>query len=129
MITLLAPFEQLTRDISSAEASAADVIPAVVALTQLLGRPGDTVRGVQTVKSTLLEVVRDRFNRVQCEALYSVATMLDAWYKDQYFDVDKKSAHDLLLKVLDEMGGNGGSPREEEDPRRPKQNRIAAGHV
>lgn len=78
MITLLAPFEQLTRDISSAEASAADVIPAVVALTQLLGRPGDTVRGVQTVKSTLLEVVRDRFNRVQCEALYSVATMLDA---------------------------------------------------
>lgn len=78
IVTLLAPFEQLTRDISSAEASAADVIPAVVALTQLLGRPGDTVRGVQTVKSTLLEVVRDRFNRVQCEALYSVATMLDA---------------------------------------------------
>ncbi|KAJ8332474.1 hypothetical protein SKAU_G00426470 [Synaphobranchus kaupii] len=108
MIALLAPFEQLTRDISCAEASAADVIPAVVALTRLLGRRSDSDSGVQTAKSTLLEAVSDRFNGVQSEALYSVATMLDARYKDRYFDTDKKEgARNLLLKVVNEMVGGG----------------------
>lgn len=77
MITLLAPFEQLTREINSAEASATGVIPTVVALTRLLSRPSDTDRGVQTAKRTLLEALSKRFNGVQREALYSVATMLD----------------------------------------------------
>ncbi|KAJ8353116.1 hypothetical protein SKAU_G00206830 [Synaphobranchus kaupii] len=67
MIALLAPFEQLTRDISCAEASAADVIPAVVALTRLLGRRSDSDSGVQTAKSTLLEAVSDRFNAWRCQ--------------------------------------------------------------
>ena len=116
MITLLAPFEQLTREISSAEASAAGVIPAVVALTQLLSRPSDTDRGVQTAKRTLLEAISKRFNGVQREALFSVATMLDARYKDRYFDLEEKSSvRDLLLKVLNEMdssgdGGTGNPP-------------------
>lgn len=110
MITLLAPFEQLTREISSAEASTADVIPAVVALTRLLSRPTDTDRGVQTAKATLLKAVNDRFHGAQCEPLFSIATMLDARYKDRYFDADKKrSAPDLLLTVLDEMNDGTGS--------------------
>ncbi|KAL1278883.1 hypothetical protein QQF64_025556 [Cirrhinus molitorella] len=107
MITLLAPFEQLTREISSAEASAADVIPAVVALTRLLGKSSDADRGVRTAKEILLKAVSDRFSGVQCEPLYLVATMLDARYKDRYFDDDKKMrARDLLLKVVDEMMGS-----------------------
>lgn len=119
MITLLAPFEQLTRDISSAEASAADVIPAVVALTRLLGRPSDTDRGVQTTKTTLLEAVNHRFNGVHCKALYSVATMLDARYKDRYFDEEKKrSARDLLLKVLDDMSGSADASTEDPPEKR-----------
>ncbi|XP_042610882.1 zinc finger BED domain-containing protein 4-like [Cyprinus carpio] len=119
MITLLAPFEQLTRDISSAEASAADVIPAVVALTRLLGRPSDTDRGVQTTKTTLLEAVNHRFNGVHCEALYSVATMLDARYKDRYFDEEKKrSARNLLLKVLDDMSGSADASTEDPPEKR-----------
>ncbi|XP_067252965.1 zinc finger BED domain-containing protein 4-like [Chanodichthys erythropterus] len=119
MITLLAPFEQLTRDISSAEASAADVIPAVVALTRLLGRPNDMDRGVQTTKTTLLEAVNHRFNGMHCEALYSVATMLDARYKDRYFDEEKKrSARDLLLKVLDDMSGSADASTEDPPEKR-----------
>ncbi|CAM4293618.1 unnamed protein product, partial [Leuciscus chuanchicus] len=107
------------QDISSAEASAADVIPAVVALTRLLGRPSDTDRGVQTTKTTLLEAVNRRFNGVHCEALYSVATMLDARYKGRYFDEEKKrSARDLLLKVLDDMSGSADASTEDPPEKR-----------
>ncbi len=105
IITLLTPLKQLTREISSAQASSADVIPAMMALTRLLDRRSDSDRGVQTAKSTLLEAVSDRFNGVQSEALYSVATMLDARYKDQYFDSDKKEGARSFVNGT--MGSDG----------------------
>ena len=46
MITLLEPFEQLTRDISAAEATAADVIPGVVSLTRLLADKKEEARNM-----------------------------------------------------------------------------------
>lgn len=91
--TYLEPFEQLTKDISSAEATAADVIPAVMSLTRLLAKVNETDRGVQTAKHTLLEAVCNRFNGVQGEPLYAIATMVDARYEDRYFDCDKKGKH------------------------------------
>ncbi|KAI3364854.1 hypothetical protein L3Q82_001042 [Scortum barcoo] len=42
MTNLLEPFEQLTKDISSAEATAADVIPAVMSLTRLLAKTDES---------------------------------------------------------------------------------------
>ncbi len=61
IVVLLTPFEELTRDISSSTASAADVIPAIMALTRLLEKRTDTDQGVQTAKETLLEAVKKRF--------------------------------------------------------------------
>lgn len=78
MIPLLQPFEQLTKDISSAESTAADVIPAVVSLTRLLTKDDESDKGVKTAKRALLEAVSDRFNCVQSEPLYAIATMVDA---------------------------------------------------
>ena len=65
MIPLLQPFEQLTKDISSAEATAANVIPAVVSLTQLLTKDDESDKGVKTAKRALLEAVSNHFNCVQ----------------------------------------------------------------
>lgn len=114
MITLLKPFEQLTRDISSAEATAADVIPGVVSLTRLLAKMDESDKGVQTAKHTLLEAVSKRFNGVQTEPLYAIATMVDARYKDRYFDPDKKEeARNMLLKVVDEMASVGNDQQED----------------
>ncbi|XP_061913720.1 zinc finger BED domain-containing protein 4-like [Entelurus aequoreus] len=48
MITLLGPVEQITRDISRAQATAADVVPAVVSLTRLLAKEDDSDKGVKT---------------------------------------------------------------------------------
>ncbi len=114
MITLLEPFEQLTKDISSAEATAADVIPGVVSLTRLLAKMDESDKGVQTAKYTLLEAVGKRFNGVQSEPLYAIATMVDARYKDHYFDPAKKeAARNMLLSVVVEMASVSNDQQEE----------------
>ncbi|XP_051548034.1 zinc finger BED domain-containing protein 4-like [Myxocyprinus asiaticus] len=79
--TVLAPFEMTTREVSASSASVADVIPIVfsVGKTRL-------IRGLrQDMKCTLLDAVNRRFNDVESEPLYSVATLLDPRYKDRYF--------------------------------------------
>ncbi|XP_061746803.1 uncharacterized protein LOC133545337 isoform X2 [Nerophis ophidion] len=41
-------------------------------------------RGIQTMKATLLDAIHTRFDHVETEPLYAVATMLDPRYKDNY---------------------------------------------
>ncbi|XP_060769444.1 zinc finger BED domain-containing protein 4-like [Neoarius graeffei] len=89
-LSLLAPFEQLTKEISSSKASAADVIPLLAALTRLLKKESETDHGVKTTKSALLEAVNRRFCQADTEPLFCIATVLDPRYKDYYIDVEKK---------------------------------------
>lgn len=77
VLTLLAPFEELTKEISSSTATAADVIPAITVLKRLLEKRADTDFGVGTTKATLLEAVQRRFSDVEKEPLYTLATVLD----------------------------------------------------
>ena len=77
-------------------------------------RSHDVKLGVQTTKTTIPEAVNHRFNGVQCEHFILLATMLDARYKDQYFDGEKKRSADASTE----------DPPREEDP-----NRITAGYV
>lgn len=53
-IILLSLFEQLTKEVSSSEASAAGVIPSVRALRRLLSKDADTDHVVKTTKSAFL---------------------------------------------------------------------------
>ncbi len=53
ILSLLASFEQLTKEISSSDASVADVIPLIAALKRLLSKEVETDHGVKTMKSTL----------------------------------------------------------------------------
>lgn len=48
MLTILDPCEQLTKDISKATATAADVIPAIQVLKHLLNKTATTDHGVKT---------------------------------------------------------------------------------
>ncbi|XP_032358832.1 zinc finger BED domain-containing protein 4 [Etheostoma spectabile] len=97
MISLLAPFEELTHQISSSTASVADVIPSIRALTRLLEKTAETDHGVKTSKATLLEAVQNRFSDIQSKRLYTIATVLDPRYKDRYFsDALKPQIRGLL---------------------------------
>ncbi|XP_035984217.1 zinc finger BED domain-containing protein 4-like [Fundulus heteroclitus] len=101
MISLLAPFEELTHQISSSTASAADVIPSIRALTRLLEKAAETDHGVKTSKAALLEAVQNRFSDIQSKRLYTIATVLDPRYKDRYFsDALKPQIRGLLSDVL-----------------------------
>ncbi|KAK0138931.1 Zinc finger BED domain-containing protein 4 [Merluccius polli] len=101
MISILAPFEELTQQISSSTASAADVIPCVRALTRLLEKTVESDHGVKTSKAVLLEAVKKRFADIDTQKLYAIATMLDPRYKDRYFpEALKPTVHDMFRDVL-----------------------------
>jgi len=60
LVALLEPFEEIIRQISSDDATLADVIPVVTALQLTLERHDDS--GIQTMKSTLLSDIKNRFD-------------------------------------------------------------------
>lgn len=90
MLTILDPCEQLTRDISAATATAADVIPSIEALKCFLNKTIATDMGVKTSKSTLLQAVNQRFDHIHVEPLYYLATILNPRFKDRYFNQGTK---------------------------------------
>ena len=78
MLSLLQPFEELTKEISLSSASTADVIPSVMALKRYLGKAIASDHGVKMAKSTLMEAVMRRFFEVENEPLYTLAIILDS---------------------------------------------------
>lgn len=78
--SVMGPFEELTRKVSSSDAMAADVIPAITVLLRFLSRETEEDHGVKTMKGTLAAAVKKRFADVEGNPLYSLATLLDPRY-------------------------------------------------
>ncbi|KAL3999195.1 nicotinic acetylcholine receptor alpha-2 [Sarotherodon galilaeus] len=76
-VAILAPFEELTKKVSSYDALASDVIPAVTVLVRLLNRETDEDHGVKTMKATLLAAVKKCFSDIETNPLYFISTILD----------------------------------------------------
>lgn len=76
-VKLLEPFEELTRQVSLVDSSAADVIPAITALLRVLEEDCEEDRGVGSMKNTLLQAARKRFADIERNSLYSFAAILD----------------------------------------------------
>ncbi|XP_053285395.1 zinc finger BED domain-containing protein 4-like [Pleuronectes platessa] len=115
LINLLSPFEQLTRDISSSEASVADVIPSVRALRRLLSKTADTDHAVKTTKTALLESVNKRFSEYESNPTFLIATLLDPRYKDRYFNDDVKLRARAALDALVDTSAGDETHRETAD--------------
>ncbi|RXN38504.1 zinc finger BED domain-containing 4-like protein [Labeo rohita] len=97
-VAILAPFEELTKKVSSYDALASDVIPAVTVLVRLLNRETDEDHGVKTMKATLLAAVKKRFSDVETNPLYFISTILDPRYKDRFFSNNTAPEAKLHLK-------------------------------
>ncbi|XP_042617371.1 zinc finger BED domain-containing protein 4-like [Cyprinus carpio] len=98
VMSLLTPFEELTKEITFCTATAADVIPAITALKRLLEKGADTDRG----KTTLLEAVQRRFSKIERQPLYTLATVIDPRYKNHYFSAEvKDQVKQVLLAMLE----------------------------
>jgi len=85
---MLAPFDKVTRQISSADASLADVILVVTALLVTLERNTDNA-GVQTMMCTMLDDMRRRFSGMMEEPLF-VDTSVNPRYRICLFEADQK---------------------------------------
>ncbi|XP_059912139.1 zinc finger BED domain-containing protein 4-like [Gadus macrocephalus] len=68
--TLLAPFEEITKQISFATSTTSEVIPSVIALKRLLAKQTTEGSGIKTMKATLLAAMGTRFQTVEAEPLY-----------------------------------------------------------
>ncbi|QQP36332.1 Uncharacterized protein FKW44_021398, partial [Caligus rogercresseyi] len=118
VLSLLAPFEQLTREISSAKASAADVIPSLAALTRLLKKDVETDHGVKTMKTALLEALNRRFDQTDTDPMFCIASVLDPRYKDHFFDGDqKRRMREMVREELDSLPDGEARIREGPIPR------------
>lgn len=62
---------------SSYDALASDVIPAVTVLLRILTRENDEDHGIKTMKVTLAAAVKRRFAGIEQNPLYCIATVLD----------------------------------------------------
>ncbi|CAI5660564.1 unnamed protein product [Oreochromis niloticus] len=93
VISVLGPFEELTRKVSSSDAMTADVIPAVTVLHRFLTRETDEDLGIKAMKGTLAAAVRTRFTDVEENPLYSIATILDPRYKNRFFSSTTTAAN------------------------------------
>ena len=97
LVALLEPFEEITRQISSDDATLADVIPVVTTLQMTLEQH-DNDSGVQTMKSVLLSNIKDRFAGMYDQPLFVVATVVDPRYKLKFFsEAQQQSATELLI--------------------------------
>ncbi|CAI5670007.1 unnamed protein product [Oreochromis niloticus] len=97
-VAILTPFEELTKKVSSYDALASDVIPAVTVLVRLLNRETDEDHGVKTMKATLLAAVKKRFSDVETNPLCFISTILDPRYKDRFFSNNTAPEAKLHLK-------------------------------
>ncbi|XP_049326832.1 zinc finger BED domain-containing protein 4-like [Astyanax mexicanus] len=124
IVTLLAPFEQLTREICQADALASNVIPSVNALKRLLSKSARSDFGVKTSKNALLEAVNTRFSDIYTEPLYCVATMVDPRYKDRYFAAEVKLQAQEMLQTEMEKASSERSEQTSELQERPREKRA-----
>ncbi|XP_016369499.1 zinc finger BED domain-containing protein 4-like [Sinocyclocheilus rhinocerous] len=95
----------MTRQVSSSDALASDVIPAVTVLQRLLLKQMNEDHGIKTMKSTLLDALQRRFSNMEQNPLYCIASLLDPRYKDQFFsNTDTASqAKEMLILELQKM--------------------------
>ncbi|KAK7888961.1 hypothetical protein WMY93_024521 [Mugilogobius chulae] len=127
-VLVLAPFEEITRAVSSESATCADVIPAKTVLKRVLSREDNSDQGIRTMKSTLLEAVNQRFSEVEKEPLYYIATMIDPRYKDRYFTSpdSQKRARDSLIEALEEIERNRMPQDEEPATKAPRKSQSGS---
>jgi len=119
LVDLLEPFEELTRQLSSDDATLADVIPVVTALQLTLERhENDT--GVQTMKGVLLDELKTRFASMHKQSLLVVATVVDPRYKTKFFTDERL---DDARKMVVTAVRSSQSPAAEEDANPPATKR------
>ena len=84
-IACLKPFDEVTKTISSADSSLADVIPLTATMKTVL-RNVPNIEGVSAMRDTLILEISNRFDSLQKNDAYVTATFLDPRYKSKFLE-------------------------------------------
>ena len=82
VLSVLAPFEEATRDLSNHDASISMTIPTITIIDSL--QVGDEDHGVKGLKRSLKASMEARFSAVEAYEHFTIASFLDVKYKDQF---------------------------------------------
>jgi len=121
VVKLLHAFEQLTRELSSADSCLSVVLPAVQAILWFLQNNAcDT--GLKKTVDKIVAALKQRFTPLTIEAMYTVTTVLDPRFKLTYTADDEqriKAKSDVLSAALTsatplhgDHAGDGNSDRD-----------------
>ncbi|GBP87242.1 Zinc finger BED domain-containing protein 4 [Eumeta japonica] len=98
-ITLLKPFEEVTKITSSTLASISEVIPHTNALLKYLSKPevSQTCPNIVDMKQKLEGEIQSRFQGLEKDKYYSLATLLDPRFRMRFFQPEN---YELIRNTL-----------------------------
>lgn len=121
-IAILKPFEEITKELSSAAATIASVIPLIYTLKNTLEiekMKEDTSERFKLMVTKMIHNISVGFQDIWNNKIYTVATYLDPRYKLKFFnEITKEQVQSEILGIL-------GCSRtsHDEDPSSPKKSR------
>ena len=120
----LAPFQELTLDLSKASATAGMMIPSAVLLTHKLKQLPDD--GAGSMKDAIIEEMQRRFKDLEGKQAISTATFLDPRFKGNLF-----KTHGTLQMVEETLSSSSvvaqppsDAPNEEPPAKKPKSDSL-----
>ncbi|XP_049447489.1 zinc finger BED domain-containing protein 4-like [Epinephelus fuscoguttatus] len=81
LIATLSPLEQITLEMSRSDSTISCIIPCITVLKMLLEAEGAKTRGIGTLRETMLNSLKARFEKAEKTRCLVLATLLDPRYK------------------------------------------------
>uniref|UniRef100_A0A3Q1EVB9 HAT C-terminal dimerisation domain-containing protein n=1 Tax=Acanthochromis polyacanthus TaxID=80966 RepID=A0A3Q1EVB9_9TELE len=112
-IDTLAPFEEVTLEMSHSESSISCIIPSIAVLKMILRAEGPSTRGIKTLRQTMLQSLERRFAKMEDSKILVLSTLLDPRYKANVLSAATRDPVQMWIQ-------------EEHSLLSPKQKRVAA---
>ncbi|KAL0879444.1 hypothetical protein ABMA27_003195 [Loxostege sticticalis] len=108
LVGLIQPFEDVTKELSSANVSVSSVIPLIATLQKILDEHDSTDEHIAETIITLRDELNRKFGFLENETLFVTATFIDPRYKIKFFKsnliTDRVTQH-----ILDLLGDSEAS--------------------
>ncbi|XP_060796685.1 zinc finger BED domain-containing protein 4-like [Neoarius graeffei] len=116
LIATLSPLEQVTLEMSRSDSTISCIIPCVTVLKMLLETEGPKTREIRTLRDTMLNSLKDRFEKAEKTRCLVLATLLDPRYKGNALaPVTLASAKDWIMEehtnLSEAAEGQGQDPK------------------
>lgn len=120
LVSILQPFEEISRNMSDSNTSISSVIPLIHILKhtlQLEDNKPDTNETFKTTIKCTIEQLNSRFGDLHFNNFFAIATYLDPRYKTKFFnEVVKEKIESELISLLDSIDNSANQAEGTEAP-------------